>query len=202
MDTVFGVSYDGGVVLATDQVNARSILMYQQNLDKIAELSSHSAMGVSGPNCDLVSFSEYISKNLKLYELSNDGQQLSTHAQANFCRGELAKALRKGAFQVNVILGGYDEKTPTGGSLYVMDYLGSCAKAKYGAQGYASNFCLSIMDRDWDEGLNEGQAVGIVEHCIRELQMRFLINQSNFIIKVIDKDGVRTLKFGSDPADN
>mmetsp|Transcript_4798 Transcript_4798/g.8629 ORF Transcript_4798/g.8629 Transcript_4798/m.8629 type:complete len:203 (-) Transcript_4798:279-887(-) len=202
MDTVFGVSYDGGVVIATDQVNARSILMYQQNLDKIAELSSHSAMGVSGPNCDLVRFSEYVSKNLKLYELSNDGQKLSTHAQANFCRGELAKAIRKGPFQVNVILGGYDEKTPTGGSLYVMDYFGSCTKAKYGAQGYASNFCLSIMDRSWTEGLNEDQAVDIVEHCIKELEMRFLINQKNFIIKVIDKEGVKTLKFGSDPADN
>mmetsp|Transcript_12157 Transcript_12157/g.26325 ORF Transcript_12157/g.26325 Transcript_12157/m.26325 type:complete len:203 (+) Transcript_12157:158-766(+) len=202
MDTVFGVSYDGGVVLATDQVNARSILMYQQNLDKIAELSSHSAMGVSGPNCDLVNFSEYISKNLKLYELSNDGTKLSTRAQANFCRGELAKALRKGPFQVNVILGGYDEKVATGGSLYVMDYLGSCAKARYGAQGYASNFCLSIMDRSWEEGMDEGRAVAIVEHCIRELEMRFLINQKNFIIKVVDKEGVRTLKFGSDPADN
>lgn len=202
MDTVFGVSYDGGVILATDQVNARSILMYQQNLDKIAELSSHSAMGVSGPNCDLVNFSEYVSKNLKLYELSNDGVKLSTHAQAHFCRGELAKALRKGPFQVNVILGGYDEKTPTGGSLYVMDYLGSCTKAKYGAQGYASNFCLSIMDRSWNEGLNQDQAVEIVEHCIKELEMRFLINQSNFIIKVINKEGVRTLKFGADPADN
>ncbi|KAL7530679.1 hypothetical protein ACHAWF_006476 [Thalassiosira exigua] len=202
MDTVFGVSYEGGVILATDQVNARSILTYQHNLDKIAELSSHSAMGVSGPNCDLVRFSEYVSKNIELYELSNDGTKLSTHAQANFCRGELAKALRKGPFQVNVILGGYDEKEPTGGSLYVMDYLGSCMKAKFGAQGYASNFTLSIMDRDWDEGMTEDQAVKIVEKCIRELKMRFLINQSNFIIKVIDKEGVRTLKFGADPADN
>jgi len=202
MDTVFGVSYNGGVILATDQVNARSILMYQQNLDKIAELSSHSAMGVSGPNCDLVNFSEYVSKNLALYELSNDGLRLSTHAQANFCRGELAKALRKGPFQVNIILGGYDDKTPTGGSLYVMDYMGSCVKAKYGAQGYASNFCLSIMDRDWDENLNEDAAVVLVEKCMKELQMRFLINQSNFIIKVIDKEGVRTLKFGADPTDN
>ena len=174
--------------------------MYQQNLDKIAELSSHSAMGVSGPNCDLVNFSEYISKNLKLIELSNDGQKLSTHAQANFCRGELAKALRRGPYQVNIILGGYDEKT--GGSMYVMDYLGSCVKQNYGAQGYASNFCLSIMDRDWDEGMNEEQAVKVVEHCIQELKMRFLINQSNFIIKVIDKEGVRTLKFDADPADN
>lgn len=202
MDTVFGVSYKGGVVIATDQVNARSILMYQQNLDKIAELSSHSAMGVSGPNCDLVNFSEYISKNLALYELSNDGMKLSTHAQANFCRGELAKALRKGPFQVNVILGGYDENVPNGGSLYVMDYLGSCQKVNYGAQGYASNFTLSIMDRDWEEGLNEEQAVKIVEHCIRELNMRFLLNQSNFIIKVVDKDGVRTVKADSDPTDN
>ncbi len=144
----------------------------------------------------------YISKNLALYELSNDGMKLSTHAQANFCRGELAKALRKGPFQVNVILGGYDENVPNGGSLYVMDYLGSCQKVNYGAQGYASNFTLSIMDRDWEEGLNEEQAVKIVEHCIRELNMRFLLNQSNFIIKVVDKDGVRTVKADSDPTDN
>jgi len=58
------------------------------------------------------------------------------------------------------------------------------------------------MDRDWDENLNEEQAVTLVEKCMKELQMRFLINQSNFIIKVIDKEGVRTLKFGADPADN
>ena len=87
-------------------------------------------------------------------------------------------------------------------SRYVMDYMGSCVKQNYGAQGYASNFCLSIMDRDWGEGMNEDQAVKVVEHCIQELKMRFLINQSNFIIKVIDKEGVRTLKFDADPADN
>lgn len=199
---VFYHTHTHTVVLATDQVNARSILMYQQNLDKIAELSSHSAMGVSGPNCDLVNFSEYISKNLALYELSNDGMKLSTHAQANFCRGELAKALRKGPFQVNVILGGYDEKVPGGGSLYVMDYMGSLNKANFGVQGYASNFCLSIMDRDWAKGMDEDMAVKLVEKCIQELEMRFLINQKNFIIKVIDKGGVRTLKYGADPTDN
>mmetsp|Transcript_15148 Transcript_15148/g.19207 ORF Transcript_15148/g.19207 Transcript_15148/m.19207 type:complete len:202 (-) Transcript_15148:40-645(-) len=201
MDTVFGVEFDGGVILASDQTNARSILTYQTNLDKITELSSHSAMGISGPNADLVNFSEYISKNLALYELSNDGLKLSPHAQANFCRGELATALRKGPYQVNIMLGGYD--TVKGeASLYWMDYLAALAKVNYGAQGYASSFCLSIMDRDWKEGLTCDEAVGIVEKCIKELQVRFLIAQPNFIIKVVDKDGVRTLKFGADPADN
>ena len=187
------------VILAADQSNARSILMYQSNLDKITKLSSHSALGVSGPNADLVNFSEYISKNLALYKLSNDGLQLSTHAQANYCRGELAAALRKGPYQVNCLLGGYDAATK--GSLYWMDHLAALSKVSYGCQGYASSFCLSIMDRDWKEGLNQDEAVAIVDKCIKELKVRFLMSQPNFMIKVIDKDGVKTLKFGSDPAD-
>jgi hypothetical protein len=52
------ISIPRTVIIATDQSNARSILLYQQNLDKIKELTSHSAMGVSGPNCDLVNFTE------------------------------------------------------------------------------------------------------------------------------------------------
>jgi len=200
-DSVFGIEFDGGVIIAADQTNARSILTYQSNLDKVVQLSSHSAMGVAGPNSDLVNFSEYISKNFALYQLSNNGIQLSTEAQANFCRNELAVALRKGPYQVNILLGGYDKKTSSG-SLYWMDYMAALTKLKYGAQGYASNFCLSIMDRDYKEGLTQDEAVQIVEKCIQELKVRFLLNQSNFLIKVIDKDGVRVVKFGADPADN
>ena len=130
------------VILAADQNNARSILTYQSNLDKIIPLSSHSAMGVSGPNSDLVYFSEYIAKNIALYQLSNNGLPLSTRAQANFCRNELATALRKGPYQVNILLAGYDAQNKA--SLYTMDYLAALAKVHYGVQGYASNFCLSI----------------------------------------------------------
>jgi 20S proteasome subunit beta 4 len=199
MDTVFGVQYEGGVILAADQSNARSILLYQTNLDKVKELTSHSAMGVSGPNCDMVNFCEFVAKNIKLYELSND-IKLSTHAQANFARGELATALRKGPFQVNTLLGGFDNKA--GASLYYLDYMAALQKVNYGSQGYASNFCLSIMDKEYRDDLNEADAVKIVEQCIHELHTRFLISQKNFIIKVVDKDGVRLYSQGADPADS
>jgi len=200
MDTVFGIQFKGGVVLAADQSNARSILVYQNNLDKVTKLSSHSAMGVSGPNADMVNFTEYIAKNLALYELANDGTKLSTKAQANFCRNELAVALRKGPYQVNLLLGGYDEKDQTG-SLYFLDYMASLQKIPYGAQGYASNFCLSIMDKEYKEGLSESDALLIIEHSIKEIATRFLINQPNFMIKIIDKDGVRVHSYGADPAE-
>jgi 20S proteasome alpha/beta subunit len=60
MDTVLGITYNGGVIIAADQSNGRSILTYQKNLDKIAALSDTSMMGVSGPNCDLVNFTQYV----------------------------------------------------------------------------------------------------------------------------------------------
>lgn len=185
-------------MLAADQSNARSILVYQKNLDKITKLSSHSAMGVSGPNSDLVNFTEYISKNFALYELANDGTKLSTKAQANFCRNELAVALRKGPYQVNLLLGGYDEKQ--GGELYFLDYFGALQKVPYGSQGHASAFCLSIMDKEYNENITEEGALDLIQQCIKELNTRFLINQQNFMIKVVDKDGVRVHSFGEDPA--
>lgn len=200
-DTVFGVKFNGGVVVASDQINARSILMYQTNLDKVVKLTSHSVMGVSGPNCDMVNFTEYVSKNFKLYELTNDSTPLSVHAQANFCRGELAKAIRKGPYQVNILLGGVDPKTNES-SLYFLDYMGALQKVNYGAQGYASNFCLSVMDRECNEGMTEEEAVSVVEHCINELKTRFLLNQTNFIIKVVDKSGVKVVKEDGDTSDN
>ena len=190
------------VILAADQSNARSILVYQDNLDKIASLTSHSAMAVAGPNCDLVNFTEYIAKNIRLYELSNDGTKLSVHAQANFARGELAYALRRGPYQVNILLGGYDKtKDKEGASLYHLDYMGTLHKVPFGAQGYASYFTLSIMDREFKENLTEEEAITIVEHCIAEIQTRFMLKQPNYIIKAVDKDGVRVIKFGSDPKD-
>jgi 20S proteasome subunit beta 4 len=192
------------VILASDQSNARSIITYQSNIDKIKQLSSHSAMGVAGPNCDLVSFTEYVAKNLALYQYNHDGLVLSTKAQANFCRSELATALRKGPYQVNVLIGGYDtNKDGSGGAatLYWMDYMAALQKVNYGAHGHAASFCLSIMDAEYIPGLDEAAALKIIDACIDEIHTRFLISQPNFMIKIVDKNGVRVCKFGGDPAD-
>lgn len=190
-------------MVASDQINARSILMYQKNLDKVFELTSHSIMGVSGPNCDMVNFTEYISKNFKLYEILNNSAPLSLHAQAHFCRGELAKAIRKGPYQVNCLLGGVSNDGTS--SLYYLDYMGSLQKLEYGCQGYASSFCLSIMDRECKldaDTMTRDQALEVVDHCIKELQDRFLINQTNFVIKLVDKEGVTLVSEGGDSKDN
>ena len=134
-----------------------------------------------------------------MYELANDGTKLSTHAQANFARGELAAAIRKGPYQVNILLGGFDDKA--GPSLYHLDYFGTLHKVKHGAQGYAQYFCSSIFDKDYKEGLTYDEALTIINKCINEMHTRFMLSQPNFILKKVDKDGVSVISFGEDPAD-
>ena len=105
---------------------------------------------------------------------------------------QLAKALRKGPYQANLLLAGYDEQT--GPSLYFMDYLASLAKVNFGAQGYAANFVLSVFDREWTEGLDVEAGLEIIRKCIHELHTRFLISQPIFVVKIVDANGTRTVK--------
>jgi 20S proteasome subunit beta 4 len=48
----------------------------------------------SGEPGDCENFSEFVKANLKLYQLKH-AASLTTHAAANYTRGELATALRK-----------------------------------------------------------------------------------------------------------
>merc|ERR1712167_142436 len=98
---------------------------------------------MGGAQADTVCFTEYVQKNMALYEISN-GLKLSTPAAASFVRNEPAVALRKGPYQTNLLLGGYDAEH--GATLYYLDYLASSNKVNYGCHGYVSSFVLSIFD--------------------------------------------------------
>jgi len=190
MDTLLGIKGDGFVLIAADASAARSILVFKTDQDKIAALDSHKLLAAAGPNADCSNLTEYVQKNMALYEFNND-LKLGTHAAANFIRRTLATALRKGPYQTNLLLGGFDEKD--GAALYFLDYLGSMQKVNFGAQGYASNFTLSIFDREYREGMTLPEAEVVLEKAKKELAVRFLISQPKWIMKVVDKDGVRTL---------
>lgn len=67
------------------------------------------------------------------------------------------------------------------------------AKMNYGAHGYASNFVLSVLDREWQKGLSVDQGLDIIRKCVFELRTRFLISQPKFIVKVVDVNGFQEI---------
>lgn len=178
------------VIVAADRSAARSIVVFKQDEDKVLELDKSKLLGNCGTKADSVAFTEFIQKNVALYEIDN-GISLDTLATANFIRNELATALRRGPYQTNLLLGGYD--SADGASLYYIDYLASSNKVNFGCHGYASNFILSIFDKEWHPDLTKDQAVDVIRKCIAELQIRFLIALPTFTVKIVDENGIQLI---------
>lgn len=191
MDFISGIRGNGFVLLCTDTAATTQIITIKQDEDKIVPVDSHKAFAVSGEAGDRVEFSQYIIANVKLYALRNS-TELSTKAVANFTRGEMAKALRSSPYHTNLLIGGYDKGT--GPSLYWMDYLGTLCQVNTGGSGYGSFFTTSLFDKLWHPNLTEAEAVAMMEKGIEEVKRRLVVAPAHYVIKVIDKDGLRVVK--------
>lgn len=191
MDYLMGIKGPNFVMICSDTGAAHSIISIKKDEDKLVPIDSHKLFGISGEAGDRVNFSEFIIANAKLYSLRNN-TQLSTKSIAHFTRGELAKALRSSPYHTNLLLAGYDEKT--GPSLYWMDYMATLIKVNTGGTGYGSMFVLSLFDKLWHPNLTEAEALDMMEQGIAEVRTRLVVAPTNFIVKVIDANGIRTVR--------
>jgi len=82
------------------------------------------------------------------------------------------------AYQVNLLLAGYDEKT--GPSLYYMDYLASMNKLPFAVHGYGSFFSLSIFDRYYTPDVTKEEAYELLNKCVQEVNY-ILCHKNSFM---------------------
>ena len=203
MDSVFGFVGKDYAIVAADASQIRSVICFQEG--RVEDVGCGVEQGPGGVRAAGLTgsrFCEFIQKNLKLDGLRT-GLKQSVHATANYVSGELATALRKGPFQVNCLLGGYDgavidgeEDMKTAGtseegpSLYWMDYMGTLQKTTFGAHGYCGVFVYSLFDAHWNPGMSREEGIELARRCINEVNLRLVIAQPKFIVKLITKDGI------------
>lgn len=144
MDHILGIVGSDFVIVATDNKVAHSVLAIKTDQDKILQLDSHKVIAAGGEFGDVVQFTEYIKKNMQLYNLRN-GYTLTTKAAAHFTRGEIARLLRSNPHQCNMLLAGWDAQA--GPQLFWIDYLGAMQQLNCGAHGYGYPFavCISVL---------------------------------------------------------
>lgn len=113
-------------------------------------------------------------------------------------------------------MAGYDDEV--GAELYFMDYLATMTKMPCAAHGYGAYFCISVMDRYYSPGKNictalhlwhtntnryneykinsdmtEEEAIKLMKRCVKEIQLRLVINLPAYKLRIIDKNGIRDL---------
>jgi 20S proteasome subunit beta 4 len=55
-------------------------------------------------------------------------------------------------------------------------------------------FVLSLFDKLWHPNLTVDEALNMMEQGIAEVKRRLVVAPPAFIVKVVDKNGIRTLK--------
>lgn len=194
-DTLIGLVGDGFCLIGADMTAARSIVVFQNDQDKITQLDDFKIMACGGPVGDRNNFSEYVQKNMALNSFRNN-HLLSTKAAANWTRNQLAQSLRsRSPYQVSLLLGGWDKnvKENGGASLYYMDYMGALHPMEKAAHGYGAHFCLSTLDRHFHKDCTLAEAKETAKKCLHEIATRLVLNTTKFMWKVVDKDGVRVV---------
>jgi len=190
MNSAFGFIGKNFALLVSDIIASKSLVNQKNDMDKIVEIGNKKMLIISGNSGDISNFVDFVQKTIQLYALKT-GYSLSTHSVANFLKRELSQSFRKGALTINLIIAGYDELV--GISLYYLDYTGNLQRMNHCVQGYASLFISSILNRNYSPLLEIEDAVILLLKCILVLKKRFIINHSNFIVKIIDKKGSRVL---------
>jgi len=190
-DAIIGFVGADFAMIATDMNAGRSIMVLNHENEKIMELDSHKLLGVGGDPADCVQEPQNFQKNVALSYYKNN-VPLSTHAVANYMRGEKSANLRKGMKVVDMLLAGYDEDV--GPSLFFLDYLASMQKLDKGAHGYCGFFCNSLLDAHWKPGMTVDEALQLMQLCAAEMKRRFSIAMPKWNIKIVDKDGIRKLE--------
>ncbi|TFK75905.1 N-terminal nucleophile aminohydrolase [Pluteus cervinus] len=193
METSFAITGKGYVLVAADTTAARSIVKMKTDEDKIKILSPHLLMAYSGEPGDTIQFSEYVERNIRLYQIRNT-LTLGPSAAASWIRRSLADSIRsRRPYAVNLLVGGYDTSSHTP-ELYWIDYLGTLTKIPFGAHGYGSYFALSLLDRYHDPEASLEEGIATLKRCLDEVAKRLVVSPGKYLVKVVDKDGVREIE--------
>ncbi len=67
----------------------------------------------------------------------------------------------------------------------------SCLASRCCATG--SYFVLSMFDKLWHPDVTEAEALDMMLQGIAEVKQRLVVAPTNFVIKVIDKNGIRVV---------
>ncbi|AFZ80395.1 proteasome subunit beta type 2, putative [Theileria equi strain WA] len=190
MDTLIGICGPDFVAIASDTYEKYSIITLKNDDDsKIMPIDNSKLLLLAGPMGDRAQFGEYIRKSVH-YHYYKNGFPMSTPSLAHFVRHELAEYLRKSSYHVDLLIAGFDKDGP---HLFWVDYLASSTAIDKAVHGYGGNLLRGLLDKEYHENISVAEAVALLKKCRHELKNRFLLSQSNFRAKIIDKDGIHDI---------
>ena len=192
--TAVGITFQRGVVLASDKRIAYGNFLVSKNIRKTFQITPNVAVACAGLVADMQLLTLQIAALARIRKMELK-REVPTNSIAKMISGTMYER-RFFPFLTQVIVGGVVGE-PT---IYTLDPLGSILPDEYAAVGTGAEIALGVLDPQFKKGMTEQEAVDLATRAIRSATMRDSFTGDGIDVMIIDSDGIRELAAEAVPA--
>lgn len=183
--TAVGISFNDGIVLASERRIAYGNFLVSKSTKKTFPLTPNVAAECAGLVADMQLLSLQIKALAKIRKM-----EIKRDVPPNSIAKMMSNLMYERRFfplLTQVIVGGLVDKP----SIYTLDPLGSVLPDEYAAVGTGAEMALGVLDQSYKEKLTEKEAVDLAIKSIRAATMRDSFSGDGIYVLVINKQGTK-----------
>ena len=183
--TAVGITYNGGLVLASERRIAYGNFVVSKTTKKTFVITPHVGAACAGLVADMQILSLQVSALAKIRKM-----EIKRDVPPNTIAKMMSNMMYERRFfplLTQVIVGGIVD-SPV---IFTLDPHGSVLPDDYAAVGTGAEMALGILDQQYKKELNEAEATDLAVKSIRAAIMRDSASGDNIDVLVIDKNGIK-----------
>ena len=183
--TAVGVTFDGGVVFASEKRIAFGNFLVSKSTKKTFPITPKVGATCAGLVADMQILSLQIAALAKIRKM-----ELKRDIPPNTVAKMMSNMMYERRYfplLTQVIVGGVVEKP----IMYTLDPLGSVLPDEYAAVGTGAEMALGVLDPQFKENMAEDEAVELAKKAVRSASLRDAASGDGLDILVITKDGIK-----------
>jgi len=185
--TAVGITYDGGVVFASEKRIAYGNFLVSKNTKKTFQITPKVGAACAGLVADMQILSLQISALAKIRKM-----ELKRDVPPNTIAKMMSNMMYERRFfplLTQVIVGGVVDKPV----IYTLDPLGSVLPDEYAAVGTGAEMALGVLDPQFKPNMAEEEAVELAKKAVRAASMRDSFSGDGIDILVINSAEAREI---------
>ena len=183
--TAVGVTFDGGVVFASEKRIAFGNFLVSKSTKKTFEITPKVGATCAGLVADMQILSLQIAALAKIRKM-----ELKRDVPPNSVAKMMSNMMYERRYfplLTQVIVGGVVDKP----ILYTLDPLGSVLPDEYAAVGTGAEMALGVLDPQFKQNMTEDEAVDLAKKAVRSASMRDSASGDGLDIMVITSEGIK-----------
>ena len=183
--TAVGITYDGGVVFASEKRIAYGNFLVSKSTKKTFQLTPKVGAACAGLVADMQILSLQISALAKIRNM-----EIKRDVPPNTIAKMMSNMMYERRFfplLTQVIVGGVVDKP----AIYTLDPLGSVLPDEYAAVGTGAETALGVLDPQFKEKMTEKEAIELAKKAVKSATLRDTFSGDGIDVLVINKNGAK-----------